>query len=99
MADSHEPGATWSGLKEKTYCPCHNVFCDALSPQVMNARASDMEAVSDAMEMAVLSSVQHPNIVQVYCCLTDMIEVKGDEGEQLNCACVRVCARVHACIF
>ncbi|KIZ05851.1 putative serine/threonine-protein kinase pats1 [Monoraphidium neglectum] len=48
--------------------------------KVMNARASDMEAVSDAMEMAVLSSVQHPNIVQVYCCLTDMIEVKGDEG-------------------
>jgi hypothetical protein len=29
----------------------------------------------DAVEMAVLSSVQHPNIVQVYSCLTDMIEV------------------------
>jgi hypothetical protein len=42
--------------------------------KVMNTRHSDSEAVSDAMEMAVLSSVQHPNIVQVYSCLTDMIE-------------------------
>ncbi|KAI8469487.1 MAG: hypothetical protein J3K34DRAFT_459366 [Monoraphidium minutum] len=32
--------------------------------KVMNMRNNDSEAVSDAMEMAVLSSVQHPNIVQ-----------------------------------
>lgn len=34
-------------------------------PQVMNARAHDGDAVSDAMEMAVLSSIGHANIVQV----------------------------------
>jgi hypothetical protein len=39
----------------------------------MHARSSNSEAVSDAMEMAVLSSVQHPNIVQVFSCLTDMV--------------------------
>ncbi|KAI8469489.1 MAG: kinase-like domain-containing protein [Monoraphidium minutum] len=44
--------------------------------KVMNARSSNSEAVSDAMEMAVLSSVQHPNIVQVYACLTDMVAVE-----------------------
>jgi len=44
----------------------------------MNARNSDSEAVSDAMEMAVLSSIQHPNIVQVFSCLTDMVEVPGE---------------------
>jgi hypothetical protein len=27
--------------------------------------------------MAVLSSVQHPNIVSVYSCLTDMVEAYG----------------------
>ena len=43
--------------------------------KVMNARHSDSEALGDAMEMAVLSSVQHPNIVSVYACLTDMVEV------------------------
>ena len=31
----------------------------------------------DAVEMAVLSTVQHPNIVTVYSCLTDMIEAPG----------------------
>jgi hypothetical protein len=30
--------------------------------------------------MAVLSTVQHPNIVQMYACLTDVVEVF--EGEQ-----------------
>jgi hypothetical protein len=27
--------------------------------------------------MAVLSSVTHPNIVSVYSCMTDMVEVEG----------------------
>jgi hypothetical protein len=31
-----------------------------------------------AMEMAVLSMVQHPNIVQLYSYLTDMVEVAGE---------------------
>ena len=29
----------------------------------------------DAIEMAVLSSIAHPNIVQAYANLTDMVEV------------------------
>ena len=33
--------------------------------------------MKDAVEMAVLSSVQHPNIVSVYSCLTDMVEIGG----------------------
>jgi hypothetical protein len=49
-------------------------------PQVLNARSCDFEAVPDVMEMAVLSSVQHPNIVQVYCCLTNM--VAADAGDE-----------------
>lgn len=32
------------------------------------------EAVGDAVEMAVLSSVSHPHVVQVFCCLTDVVE-------------------------
>mgnify|MGYP001810809526 CR=1 FL=1 len=61
----------------------------------MNARTSNSEAVSDAMEMAVLSSVQHPNIVQVYACLTDMVAVEDRECLVLTrtvLACVHVCA-------
>jgi hypothetical protein len=45
----------------------------------MHARSSNSEAVSDAMEMAVLSSVQHPNIVQVFSCLTDMVYIEDGE--------------------
>jgi hypothetical protein len=30
-----------------------------------------------ATEMAVMSSIQHPNIVTVYSCLTDMVEASG----------------------
>ncbi|KIZ04317.1 putative serine/threonine-protein kinase roco8 [Monoraphidium neglectum] len=45
----------------------------AAAIKVLNARSCDFEAVPDVMEMAVLSSVQHPNIVQVYCCLTNMV--------------------------
>jgi hypothetical protein len=38
-----------------------------------------LQAVAHAFEMAVLSSVQHPNIVQAYSCLTDMIDVDARE--------------------
>ena len=44
----------------------------------MPARSSEREAMQDAVEMAVLSSVQHPNIVTVYACLTDMVETAGE---------------------
>jgi hypothetical protein len=32
--------------------------------------------------MAVLSSIQHPNVVQVFACLTNMVEVplSGEQG-------------------
>ena len=48
-----------------------------VAAKVMPARASEREAMQDAVEMAVLSSVQHPNIVSVYSCLTDMVETPG----------------------
>jgi hypothetical protein len=43
----------------------------------MHSRKNEREAMKDAVEMAVLSSVQHPNIVSVYSCLTDMVDVSG----------------------
>lgn len=54
-------------------------ICFVTTPQVMHARSTESEAVSDAMEMAVLSSVVHPNIVQVFSCLTDMVELPRGE--------------------
>lgn len=56
--------------------------------KVMHARSSDGEAVSDAMEMAVLSTLQHPNIVQVYSCLTDMVEAGPDPASPVSCSSV-----------
>jgi hypothetical protein len=44
----------------------------------MAARPSGDEAVADAMEMAVLSTVHHPHIVQLYACLPGM--VLADDG-------------------
>ena len=32
--------------------------------------------------MAVLSTVNHPNIVQVYACLTDMVEMAGERARR-----------------
>ncbi len=40
--------------------------------------------MQDAAEMAVLSSVQHPNIVSVYSCLTDMVEAEGELRAHMN---------------
>jgi len=42
--------------------------------KVMYARQHERQAMKDALEMAVLTTVSHPNIVQVYACLTDMVE-------------------------
>lgn len=33
--------------------------------------------MKDALEMAVLTSVSHPNIIQVYNCFTNMVEDAG----------------------
>lgn len=42
--------------------------------KMMYIRQHDRQAMKDAMEMAILMSVRHPNIIQVYTCLTDMVE-------------------------
>jgi serine/threonine protein kinase len=39
--------------------------------------------MKDAVEMAVLSSIQHPNIVQVFTCLTDCVDVGGSASKSL----------------
>jgi hypothetical protein len=64
--------------------------------KIMNARGSNSEAVSDAMEMAVLSSVQHPNIVQVYSCLTDMVRLADRERQPRGRLCANGCCRCRA---
>ncbi|GBF90788.1 hypothetical protein Rsub_03089 [Raphidocelis subcapitata] len=52
--------------------------------KVMHARQTNAAALSDAMEMAVLSSVAHPGIVQVYSCLTDMVLCEGEGGSSIG---------------
>lgn len=44
-------------------------------PQVMYHRRTEQEALMDAIEMAVLSTVSHPHVVRAYACFTDMVEV------------------------
>jgi hypothetical protein len=36
--------------------------------------------MKDALEMAVLTTVSHPNIIQVYNCFTDMVEDAGGQA-------------------
>lgn len=43
----------------------------------MYARQHERQAMKDALEMAVLTSVSHPNIIQVYNCFTNMVEDAG----------------------
>jgi hypothetical protein len=52
----------------------------------MPSRNSEREAMQDAVEMAVMSSVQHPNVVSVYSCLTDMVECDPEPGSSLSIA-------------
>mmetsp|Transcript_16992 Transcript_16992/g.50930 ORF Transcript_16992/g.50930 Transcript_16992/m.50930 type:complete len:923 (-) Transcript_16992:424-3192(-) len=42
--------------------------------KVMYARQHERQAMKDALEMALLTTVSHPFIIQVYSCLTDMVE-------------------------
>lgn len=48
----------------------------------MYTRATEQDAMKDAVEMAVLSAVAHPNIVQLYACLADMVEGTGLPSER-----------------
>ena len=44
----------------------------------MYARQHERQAMKDALEMAVLTTVSHPNIIQVFSCFTDMVEDAGE---------------------
>lgn len=44
----------------------------------------ERQLLKSAMEMAVLTSIQHPNIVRVYACLTDLVEEAGEGGCDLQ---------------
>jgi hypothetical protein len=64
----------------------------------MYQRSTEQEAMKDAVEMAVLSAVQHPNLVQVFACLTDMVEEPGAPPGARAWVCVCVRAFVRACV-
>jgi hypothetical protein len=49
----------------------------------MYARQHERQAMKDALEMAVLTTVSHPNIIQVYNCFTDMVEDAGASQSEL----------------
>jgi hypothetical protein len=36
--------------------------------------------VKNAMEIAVVLNMSHPNVVRVYSCLTDMVEESGESA-------------------
>ncbi|GFR46005.1 hypothetical protein Agub_g7483, partial [Astrephomene gubernaculifera] len=48
--------------------------------KVMYARQHERQAMKDALEMAVLTTVSHPHIIQVFNCFTDMVEDAGGGG-------------------
>lgn len=48
--------------------------------QVMYVSQHERQLMKTAMEMAVLTSIQHPNMVRVYACLTDLLEEAGKTG-------------------
>ena len=57
-------------------------------PKTHTTHDTHAQVLKDAVEMAVLSSVNHPNIVQLYACLTDMVEVStGGRRGGGGCAC------------
>lgn len=49
--------------------------------KVMYARQHERQIMKDALEMAVLTTISHPNIIQVYECFTDVVEdASGTNG-------------------
>eukprot|EP00201_Polytomella_parva_P010422 CAMPEP_0175058822 /NCGR_PEP_ID=MMETSP0052_2-20121109/12069_1 /TAXON_ID=51329 ORGANISM="Polytomella parva, Strain SAG 63-3" /NCGR_SAMPLE_ID=MMETSP0052_2 /ASSEMBLY_ACC=CAM_ASM_000194 /LENGTH=934 /DNA_ID=CAMNT_0016324261 /DNA_START=67 /DNA_END=2867 /DNA_ORIENTATION=- len=52
--------------------------------KVMYARQHERQAMKDALEMAVLTTVSHPHIIQVFSCFTDMVEDAGGSGNLLG---------------
>ena len=65
------------------------------------------QAAAGVAQVAVPSSLQHPNLVKVYARLTNMVEVAGGEASlrlctpraaplpASGCACVCACMRIH----
>jgi hypothetical protein len=47
--------------------------------QVMYVTQHERHLLKSAVEMAVLTCIQHPNIVRVYACLTDLVEEAGGD--------------------
>lgn len=45
--------------------------------QMMYVTQHERHLLKSAVEMAVLTCIQHPNIVRVYACLTDLVEEAG----------------------
>jgi hypothetical protein len=74
-------GAGGSGLRgagdgpAATSPPLVRALLTPLPP--MSARSFSPQAMRGAAEMAVMSSIQHPNVVAFYSCLTDMVEASG----------------------
>lgn len=65
----------------------------------MYARQHERQAMKDALEMAVLTTVSHPNIIQVYSCFTDMVEDAGAHSFQAQhpvCSACSHCSLVPA---
>lgn len=60
------------------------VLCCVARVQVMYVTLHERQLLKSAMEMAVLTSIQHPNIVRVYACLTDLVEEAGEGGCDLQ---------------
>ena len=51
----------------------------------------ERQLMKSAMEMAVLTTIQHPNIVRVFACLTDLVEEAGGLGQH-SCTCGNLAA-------
>lgn len=43
----------------------------------MYVQQHERQLMKNAMEMAVLTTIRHPNVVRVFACLTDMVEEAG----------------------
>jgi hypothetical protein len=58
---------------------------------VLSVAKDERGSMQDAVEMAVLSMVHHPNIVQLYSCLTDMVEVQGERKQSSVMCALTLC--------
>jgi hypothetical protein len=52
--------------------------------QVMYVQMHERQLMKNAMEMAVLTTIRHPNVVRVYAVYTDMVEEAGEALSHLT---------------